>query len=222
VLLQVFVIQAVIIVSLTGLILLISQDWRVSIVTLAVQYGGIFILVSLSWSLEMSVEKLVAGWMAGAVLGVALAGKPPSFFGFQGTQDRDKKGLVNAIFRIFVAIIVGLMMFSLAPKFMVWLAMMDLSKSTHIEQVYGLLILIGFGLLHLGLNTEPLHVVIGLLTVLGGFEVFYAAVESSTLVAGLLGGLTLGLALLGAYLCSTALPGSTDHSLTNPSQEDVK
>jgi hypothetical protein len=221
VLLQVLVIPAVIIVSLTGLILLISQDWRVSIITLAVQYGGIFILVSMSWSLEMSVVKLVAGWMAGAVLGVALAGKAPGSSGSLGTQGGEKLGLVNAIFRILVAIIVSLMMFSLAPKFIVWLGMMNLSKLTHIEQVYGFLILIGFGLLQLGLNTEPLHVVIGLLTVLGGFEIFYASVESSTLVAGLLGGITLGLALLGAYLCSLDNFSSTEHSLNNSSREDI-
>jgi drug/metabolite transporter superfamily protein YnfA len=221
VLLQVLVFPAVIIVSLTGLILLLSRDWRVSIVTLAVQYGGIFILVSLSWSLEMSVVKLVAGWMAGAVLGVALAGNVPNSSGSLTTPGGEKLGLVNAIFRILVAMIVGLMMFSLAPKFMAWLGMMNLSNLTHIEQVYGFLILIGFGLLHLGLNTEPLHVVIGLLTVLGGFEIFYASVESSTLVAGLLGGITLGLSLLGAYLCSFEHNPSTEPSLNNPSQGDI-
>ena len=195
--LQALVIPAVIMVSLTGLVLLISQDWRVSIIALAVQYGGIFILVSLSWSIEMAVVKLVAGWMAGAVLGVSLAGKPPD------NPTRARQGLLNVLFRLLVAIIVGLMMFSLAPKFMVWLPMIA------VEQVYGVLILIGFGLLHLGLNTQPLRVVFGILTVLGGFEIFYAAVESSTLVAGLLAGLNLGLALLGAYL------------LNNPTVEDT-
>ena len=42
--------------------------------------------------------------------------------------------------------------------------------------------------------------ILALLTVLSGFEVIYAGVESSTLVAGLLAGINLGLALVGSYL----------------------
>jgi hypothetical protein len=52
-------------------------------------------------------------------------------------------------------------------------------------------------------------VTLGLLTVLGGFEIFYAAVEDSTLVTGLLAGVDLGLALLGAYLISLPVLGET-------------
>jgi hypothetical protein len=65
------------------------------------------------------------------------------------------------------------------------------------------LILIGIGLLHLGLTAQPLRVVLGLLTVLSGFEILYAAVETATLVAGLLAGVNLGLALVGSYLLTS-------------------
>jgi hypothetical protein len=41
---------------------------------------------------------------------------------------------------------------------------------------------------------------LGLLTVLSGFEILYSAVEVSALVTGLLAGVNLGLALVGAYL----------------------
>jgi len=43
---------------------------------------------------------------------------------------------------------------------------------------------------------------LGLLTVLGGFEVLYAVVETSILVTGLLAMANLGIALVGAYLLS--------------------
>jgi hypothetical protein len=56
------------------------------------------------------------------------------------------------------------------------------------------------GLLHLGLTAQPLRVVIGLLTVLAGIDIFYAVIESSTLVAGLLASVNLALSLIGAYL----------------------
>jgi hypothetical protein len=62
------------------------------------------------------------------------------------------------------------------------------------------MILIALGLLHLGLTSQPFRVVLGLLTVLSGFEILYAAVESSILITGLLAAVTLGLAMLGAYL----------------------
>jgi hypothetical protein len=64
----------------------------------------------------------------------------------------------------------------------------------------------GVGLLHLGMTTRPFRVIIGLLTVLAGFEILYAAVESSVLVAGLLAAINLGLALLGSYFLSIAAP----------------
>jgi hypothetical protein len=47
---------------------------------------------------------------------------------------------------------------------------------------------------------------LGLLTVVTGFEVLYAAVEASILVAGMLSVVILGLALVGAYLLNAALP----------------
>jgi hypothetical protein len=56
------------------------------------------------------------------------------------------------------------------------------------------------GLLQLGTSAQPFRVVLGLLTVLAGFEIIYAAVESSTLVAALLAAINLSLALTGAYL----------------------
>jgi hypothetical protein len=66
--------------------------------------------------------------------------------------------------------------------------------------INGGLLLIGMGLLHLGITARVLRVAIGLLTVLSGFEIIYATVEGSVLVAGLLAVINLGLALVGSYL----------------------
>jgi hypothetical protein len=51
---------------------------------------------------------------------------------------------------------------------------------------------------------NPLRMVLGLLTFLAGFEVLYAGLEFSVLVAGLMAAINLGLALAGTYLLSTA------------------
>ncbi|MBK9604389.1 MAG: hypothetical protein IPO36_21530 [Anaerolineales bacterium] len=66
--------------------------------------------------------------------------------------------------------------------------------------IAGSLILIGAGVIHLGVTSDVLRVTLGLLTMLTGFEILYAAVESSILVAGLLALTNLGLGIVGSYL----------------------
>jgi hypothetical protein len=66
------------------------------------------------------------------------------------------------------------------------------------------------GFLHLGLTNRPLRVILGLMTVLAGFEVLYAALERASLVSGLLAAVNLSLAMVGAYLISAPLPGEDE------------
>jgi hypothetical protein len=182
---------AVGLVLLTSLILLLSVDWRWSIIALAGQYLGVFLLTWLSWPLEMAVVKLVAGWMAGAVLGTT---RIEARAAAQYTQTGD-----NRLFRFLASSLVVLVVFSISPQVSEWV------PDVALAQVWGAMLLIGMGLLHLGLTTRPFRVVLALLTVLSGFEVLYAAVESSTLVAGMLAGINLALALVGAYVLVSPL-----------------
>jgi hypothetical protein len=66
--------------------------------------------------------------------------------------------------------------------------------------IAGSLLLIGAGVVHLGVTSDTLNVILGLLTMLTGFEILYAAIESSILVAGLLAVTNLGLGIAGSYL----------------------
>ena len=184
---------AAIFLSLTGFLLLISSDWRVSILILAAQYGEVFALVALSWSVEMAVVKLVAGWMAGAVLGMALVSIPEGSFVFR------QLNLSGIVFRLLLAVLVVLVMVSLAPQLARWV------PGVTPAQAYGGAFLIGLGLVHLGLTVRPLGVILGLLTVFSGFEIWYASVETSILVSGLLAGINLGLALVGAYFLNVTV-----------------
>ena len=195
---ETFALPAVIVVYLAASILLISSDWRLSISALAIQYAGIVILVGLSWPLEKAVVKLVAGWMAGAVLGLALISLP----GRDRTEPR--LPLSSVLFRLLGAAMVGFIAYSWGPIITTWM------PEVALEQAYGGVVLLALGLFHLGLTSQPLRVVLGLLTVLGGFEILYAAVESSALVTGLLASVSLGLALVGAYL------------LIIPTQEEIE
>jgi hypothetical protein len=170
----------------TAAFLLVAQDWRWRIGALAVLYLGVFALVLPAWPLELAAVKLVAGWMAGTVLGftrLSLEGR-----------DADEARPTGIPFRLVATGLVVLVVFGVAPGLSAWAA--PISPA----QAWGALLLISMGLLNLGLGAETLPSVLGLLTILAGFEILYAAVEASTLVAGLLATVNLGASLVGAYL----------------------
>ncbi len=183
---------AVIVLVMSTLFLLLSQNWRWSILALAVQYLAVFWLTALMWPLGLSAVKLVAGWMAGAVLGASSPAPEQVEDSYTGSS--------AFVFRLLVAALVWALVFSAAPALVAFLPM-------PLAVAQGALLLTGMGLLHLGMTTRPLRVLLGLLTTLSGFEILYASVERSVLVAGLQAAVTLGLAFVGAYLLAWQSPG---------------
>jgi len=179
-----------IIAASTGLIL--SRDWRWSLAILAFQYLGVFWLVQAEWPTAMAAIKLVTGWMAAAALGITQVSTTPR----SGVETTWPEG---RLFRLFAAGLVILTVFAFAPHVADWLG------GGSMAEVWGSLILIEMGLLHLGITSRPLRVTIALLTILSGFEILYAAVEGSILVTALLVVINLGLALAGSYII-TILP----------------
>jgi hypothetical protein len=178
---------AVVILFITSVGLLIVRDWRWSIILLAIQYFGMFILILQHWPLGMASVKLVAGWMSAAILGMTRSGLPVDELD-DGIWPRGR------LFRIFMAGMVVMIVAAVTPG--VDTVMADVGYAVTAAS----LLLIGIGLLNLGVTSYILSVVIGLMTVLSGFEILYSAVEGSVLVAGLLAVINLGLALVGAYL----------------------
>jgi hypothetical protein len=191
-----------ILVFVTTFTLLLSRDWRWVLLAFFIQYLGVFLLVIGLWPLPMAVTKLVAGLISAAVLGTAWIGigvdsngdevSALQYIPFTGSSVITTQS--GSIFRFFAAGIVVLAAISSMPT--VVAAIPGIGG----EQALGALLLIGLGLLHLGFTAHPFRVVVGLLTILSGFEVIYAAIESSVLIAGLLTAVTMGLALVGAYL----------------------
>jgi hypothetical protein len=142
-------------------------------------------MVQAHWPIPMAAAKLVTGWMACAVLGIA-----------QLRASKDGETEITwphgRLFHVFAAGMVLAVTFALSLRVVNWL-------SLSLPVAWGGLLLIGLGLLHLGITSESFRVILGLLTVLTGFEILYAAVESSSLVAALLVVVNLGLAMAGAY-----------------------
>ena len=185
---EALMIPSLILLVITSFILALGLDWRLSIGALGAQYAVVFILVGATWPLEMAVIKLVAGWIAAAILGMELVGIPDE------RLYRDQIHLSSSLFRIFLALLVGFAILTFAPQVAKWML------GASYEQILGGLFLIGMGIYHLGLSDQPHRVAIGILTFLSGFEIIYATIETSPLVAGFLAVLTLGIALISSYL----------------------
>lgn len=192
----------------TSLIITINEDWRINTTVLVLQYLGVFGLVSLSWPVELAAVKLVAGGISAAVLAMGKVNlsrlsleteapedpeKPPAL---PGAKIRQRKLVYSTerVFRIVATLMIALVAASLAPPVLTWIPTLDLPAA------WGGLLLLGMGLFQISLSMDPFRKTLGLLTFFSGFEIFFAAIERSLLVAGLLSAVTLGLALAATYL----------------------
>ncbi len=188
----------------TSVGLLLVRDWRWLIILLSAQYFGMLILILPHWPLGMASVKVVAGWMSAAILGMTRSALPQ-----EDKAERSDTLPRGRLFRLFAAGIVLVIVASVTSR--VNTVMADAGLAT----TGGGLILVGMGLLHLGVSNHIMRVTIGLMTTLAGFEILYAAVESSILVAALLAVINLGLSMVGSYLliASNAQPAEEGKSL---------
>ena len=180
---------AVLLLTVTSLGLLLARDWRWLIIYLSAQYFGMLILTLQHWPLGMASVKVVAGWMSAAILGMTRSGLP--------REDRVERSNIlprGRLFRLFAAAIVLVIVSSVTPRVDVIMADAGFAVTS------GSLVLVGMGLLQIAVSNHILRVTLGLMTVLSGFEILYATVEGSVLVAGLLAIINLGLAFVGSYL----------------------
>jgi len=179
---------AVVLLVITSTGLLLVRDWRWSIILLAMQYLGMFVLTLQHWPIGMAAVKVVAGWMSAATLGMTRSGL--------SSEDPQEESIWprGRLFRLFAAAIILLIVAVVTPS------VDKIMADAGFAVTNGSLLLMGMGLLHLGITARILPVTIGLMTVLAGFEILYSSVESSVLVAALLAVINLGLALVGSYL----------------------
>jgi hypothetical protein len=183
---------AVVLVAATATGILLTRDWRWSLGLLGAQYLGAAALAAQHWPLGMAAAKLVAGWMATAALGMTLTGLAPR-------QRADEQSWPQGrAFRILMAGMVFILAAVLTPR------IENVIAGVGSPVIAGTIVLIGIGWLQLGSSDQIPRIIVGLLTVMAGFEVFYAAVEGSILVVGMLAVVTLGLGLAGAYLLTAS------------------
>lgn len=179
---------AVVVILATSTSLLLSRDWRLSLGLLTIQYLAAFWLITRQWPIGMASVKLVAGWMAIAALGMTRLSVKSSEGEIESFWPRGQS------FRVFLAGIAALSSAAAATR------IQAIIPGLSLQVIMGSLLLICMGVIHLGITSSVFRVVLGLLTTLCGFEIIYAVVESSILVAGLLALTNLGLGLIGSYL----------------------
>ena len=175
-------------VLLTSTGLLVIRDWRLELGILGLQYVGVFWLTAQHWPTSMASIKIVTGWMAVATLSMTRLNLK------EDDAEEEQFWPRGRLFRLFAAGIITLIVGTSAPR------VEEIIPGIGLPVIAGSLILIGMGMLHLGMTTQPFRVIVALLTVLSGFEALYAALESAILVVAMLSAVNLGLALVGAYL----------------------
>jgi hypothetical protein len=170
-------------------IILINQDWRISLGALAVLYLAAFWLVTRHLPIAMATVKLISGWMVVAILGMTRLSLTTL-----DQQQEESFWARGGWYRVVLMLIVALI--AAGSTLRIEAAIPGLG----LPVIAGSLLLIGAGVIHLGVTSDLLRVTLGLLTLLAGFEILYAALESAILVTGLLAVVNLGLGVLGSYL----------------------
>lgn len=171
-----------------GLFWLLLSDSRRSIV---VAYSVVVIVVfSINiqfWTFGFALSKLITALMAMLILILS-----PSSRDLQ--EERAMR--TGRIFRA-----AGLVFFMLMIVFTIGDSAKFLSLS--IDQTLPALFILVCGFLLIGTAHEPFNVIIGLMTILVGFEIIYGSVEQSLLINGLLAAVFLVIAVVGSYLISS-------------------
>jgi hypothetical protein len=171
--------------------MLLSDSWRWTIAGLAIQYLVVFLLVAQIWPIGLAAIKLVAGWLAGVLLSMVNSPKQ--------LEEPFLSPRSARIFRLFSAGLILMIVFAVTP-----------SVNTLLPLPYHYLLiglmLIGMGVLQFGISQRHLRVILGLLTLLSGFEVIYSSLEGSALLAAILAAITLALGLIGSTILMNDQP----------------
>jgi hypothetical protein len=193
-------VPAFIALLLAGSILVVISDWRVSLAALLVEYAAAALLLTQIVIVEVALVKLIAGLLVVTVLGLTawqLNFGYPAQPGVAGWQTRFE--LPTALpFRAMAVILAVVAALFLASQPQWALPGVDQAPVVNAASY----VLMALGLLNLGLTEEPMGAGLGLLTLLLGFEIFYAAVEPSLAVVALIAAVELALALAVSYLAA--------------------
>jgi hypothetical protein len=199
-------------VTVTGAILILIPDWRLSLLALAVQYLLITVLLSMLVQLEVATVRMIAGGLVALMLYIS-ARRLRSGMTRQaralGLKDASEVAspverepfIISLPFRFIALALVAVTVITFAAQFpfpntplLFWIVSLWLCS---------------IGLLLVAITRDALKLGMGLLTFSAGFGILYLAIEPSLLFYGLLVLLDLMVALSVAHLASAPVRGGT-------------
>jgi hypothetical protein len=176
-------------VALFGLIL--ANTRRLMMIAFGVVVLMLFSINIQFWSFGFAASKFLTGLMAMLILALTPG------------QHIEANTIKSGAGRIF---------YSVSFSFCILLVFFTIQKTTRFlavgqDQSMPALLVLLCGFILLGIAQHPFRIIMGLLTIITGFEVLYSAVEQSLLVNGLLGAVMLLIAWVGSYLLMPTIPG---------------
>jgi uncharacterized MnhB-related membrane protein len=183
---------------LTASLIIVVRDWRVFLAALLAQYLLVGFLLTRLITPEMATVKALVGALICPILYLTARrvrwGRQRSKDSSSPLPTRWEVFPVGLPFRLLAVVLTGLVASSLLNSYPLPEVPRDIGFACYWLALIGLLAMV--------LTAEPLKAGLGLLTFMAGFELFYAALESSLSVVGFLGIVNLLLALAIAYLAS--------------------
>lgn len=190
----------VLVFFITGGVLVLIRDWRVSIGMLALQYLTLGFVLSRLIRPEIAFAKVLVGLFVSLMLYLSArqSGWRRQTSGLRALfGQRSVAGEAfppGRAFRLMALLLAAVAAISMSQTY----PLSNLPAAASMA-VYWLVII---GLLILILSENPLKAGQGLLTAFTGFELFFATIESSLLMIGLLGIVNLLLAMTTGYLAT--------------------
>jgi len=172
-----------------GLMLIVS-DWRMRVAGLASLYFIGFIVILQIWPVALASVKLISGWMGIALLSTSMLNSMD--------QESDHRFTSEMIFRFLMIGLIWIVIAAIAPSINEWLPI-------PYTNLYIGVSLMGSGLIFLSLTEDFFEIILGLLTILTGFDIIYSSLEGSALVTGIYAFIIILICLLSGYFSSTVL-----------------
>lgn len=180
----------------TASLIVVVRDWRVSLAALSAQYLAVGFLLTRLITPEVAAVKTLVGALICPILYLTARrvrrGRQRNKDGPSPPSTSWQVFPMGLPFRLLAVVLTGLVANSLLNSYPLPEVPRDIGLACYWLALMGLLTMI--------LSAEPLKAGLGLLTFMAGFELFYAALESSLSVVGLLGIVNLFMALAIAYL----------------------
>jgi hypothetical protein len=168
---------------------LVRRQWALNILALGLQYICVFLIILEVRSPLLAAIKLIVGLMVSLMLYMTLVSS-----GLIESLLVRRRLSSGEVFRGTIALLLVLISILLSP--VLQQSAFPQSSQLLLTASVGLIL---FGLFQMGTITEPLYLVIGLLTFLSGFELLYASLEFSRVLEALFTAVNLSLALIGCF-----------------------